>query len=194
MIDYLQPDFYRFNQDSIKLVKFIVTRESKSETILDLGAGCGVLGFELAKVFNPTHLHLVEVQPEYLPFLESNSNFFLPPATKLSISIQSFKEFSSSTKYSLICSNPPYYLPGSGQLSPDPRRNIARSFVRDGWESLLLVVENSLEQEGKAYFVLKNDFKLRQHVEIQLSRFSFQYYWQELEDVIILTLVRLNKN
>ena len=47
--DYLQPDFYHFNEDSIQLVRFIKENidNSTEHSALEVGAGCGVISCEL---------------------------------------------------------------------------------------------------------------------------------------------------
>ena len=47
--DYAQPDYYRFSQDSLDLVKFALDNYSfrKQDQVIDICAGCGVVGMEL---------------------------------------------------------------------------------------------------------------------------------------------------
>ncbi len=70
--DYDQPEFYRFNEDSLKLVKWVLLRVSSAQTILDLGAGSGIIGIELSRVLLPSKLTLVEVRQEYSAHLDTN--------------------------------------------------------------------------------------------------------------------------
>jgi tRNA1Val (adenine37-N6)-methyltransferase len=156
MTDYSQPDFYRFNQDSLELVKRVKHNVDKCESILDLGAGCGVIGLELARFYLPHTLALVELQQDYEPLLQHNLSFLMP-GTECSVHIKSFAQWRPTKKYEIIVCNPPYFLPGRGQKSKDPRRDLARSFHQDNWKELLCCIERSLTFEGKAFLVLKNE-------------------------------------
>ena len=173
MNDYHQPDFYRFNQDSIKLVNWVRAKLTRAESILDLGAGSGVIGIELAKNLNATVLDLLEVQTEYLPFLERNISEQLPVEIKSKIIQSSFGEWKPTKKYDLVVCNPPYYLPGRGEPSKDQRRNVSRSFVMDNWEILLKKMEDSIAPQGRAFIVVKEDPKviseIKRHTNLDLN-------------------------
>src|SRR5258708_4421753 len=117
MNDYSQPEFYKFNEDSIKLVRRVTEKVKAAEHILDLGAGSGIIGIELANYFHPESLTLVEVQKDYLPHLELNLKFQLKSKTDFFVELSSFGHWSPQKKYDLIVCNPPYFLPGHGEVS-----------------------------------------------------------------------------
>jgi tRNA1(Val) A37 N6-methylase TrmN6 len=58
--DYSQPDYYRFNSDSITLVNYLLKSMGPTESILDLGAGCGIIGIELARYLSPQKLRITK--------------------------------------------------------------------------------------------------------------------------------------
>ncbi len=188
--DYVQPDFYKFNGDSLKLVKFILKEVSTARKILDLGCGCGIIGIELSKVLNPSELHLVELQKDFSPFLLKNLKVLLHPGVVSRTFFTSFSEFHSSTKYDLIVSNPPYYLPGHGMLGPREERNKARCFQVDNWNILLKKVGEYLEVNGVFYFIIKNDPVLLKEIEQYSS--SFKVQWHSDKQLMIARLTRLN--
>lgn len=189
--DYSQPDFYRFNQDSLELVKWIINHVASAESILDLGAGSGIIGMELAQKFKPKKLTLVEVQREYEVHLQKNAERFVPVETQTSIVIESFSQFSPSTKFDLIVCNPPYYLPGRGEVSPDPARAIARSFIVDRWEILLKKVSEVMSEKGKCFFVLKKDEWLERYIVEKANACKLQINCQAKEGVMFLNCVHI---
>jgi tRNA1Val (adenine37-N6)-methyltransferase len=191
MTDYNQPDFYRFNEDSFKLVRFVQSHISEAHHILDLCAGCGVIGMELARSFK-SQLTLVEVQADYLPFLESNAEQFLLPGCQPNILISSLSEFSPEV-YDLIVCNPPYYLPSHGQRGTDARRDTARTFSLDGWKVLLQLIAECLTPEGRAFLVIKDQMIIRQEIRRSLPPVLILSEIRE-GDLVYLELVRLNKN
>jgi tRNA1Val (adenine37-N6)-methyltransferase len=188
--DYSQPDFYRFNQDSLELVKWIIQNVSEAESVLDLGAGSGVIGIELARSLKPRRLTLVEVQREYEVHLRKNMDTFVPADTHTNIVIESFSQFAPSIKYDLIVCNPPYYLPGRGEVSPDPARAIARSFIVDRWEILLKKVSEVMSEKGRCFFVLKKDEWLERYIVEKAESCSLRVRCCEYEKgIMILELI-----
>lgn len=192
--DYSQPDFYRFNEDSIKLVDWVQTREVLAESILDLGAGSGIIGIELARILKLKELTLVELQPEFLPHLESNCQKFLPKSVSYSIIMKSFLDFNSDQKFDLIVCNPPYYLPGEGELPKNPNRALARSFLTDSWPVLLSKICSNLSARGKSFIVLKNNMSLFESISKDASIIDLAVEKYDIGAVMILELFRLNKN
>lgn len=157
MTDYSQPDFYRFNEDSLKLVKFVCSEIKDANSILDLGAGSGIIGIELANKLLPEKLTLLELQEEWGEHLAYNLRTFLDPRVKSEVAFSSFGKWDSSEKFELIVANPPYYLPGHGQESQDKRKHLARTFAVDSWEILLKLIAQNLNHKGNAFIVVKND-------------------------------------
>ena len=191
MSDYKQPEFYRFNRDSLLLVRRILESGISGDKILDLGAGCGVIGIELAIHLKPALLTSLELQKDFLPFIQTNSEYFIPSINH-SIASESFAAWNPDTEYDLIVCNPPYYLPDSGQPSSDMRRGMARTFLIDGWPSLLACIERSLSQEGRALVVVKNEKKIIELVREEVTKTKLKAKEEIVLDLIILELMRLN--
>lgn len=192
MSDYLQPEFYRFNEDSLKLVHLIKEKLSACSAILDLGAGCGVIGIELSSHFNPALLTLVELQNEFHDFLQQNCQKFVK--ANFEVFITSFGLWNPLYKYDLVVCNPPYYLPHSGQQSPDERRGRARSFIYENWEVLIQCIDRSLSNKGRAFLVIKNDSKILQTARKAMRKYEFEITEEQVDDLIIFDLMRLNIN
>jgi tRNA1Val (adenine37-N6)-methyltransferase len=192
--DYSQPDFYRFNEDSTALIKWVLDSGLTPSSVLDLGAGSGILGIELARILKPQTLTLVEVQDEFLPFLKINTDRILPPSVTPVIVIKKFSEYSSADKFDLIVCNPPYYLPGKGEVSKNPNRAVARSFMVDSWTLLLAKISELLASEGRAFIVLKSDDSLLKMITQEVKNLNLSVKKNELHTVMIVELFRLNKN
>lgn len=193
MSDYLQPNFYRFNQDSLLLVKYVVSKVHSAINVLDLGAGTGILGLEIARSIPVNKVTFVEIQKEYEPYLKSNIDIFIPKEVKSEVLLLSFSDFRPEEEWDLIVCNPPYYLPDSGKPSSDLNRNIARSFFIDGWRVLLEKVLQSLSENGKAYFVIKDEVKIRAEVERNLPA-GLRIQEEKNGDLLFLVLSRLKKD
>lgn len=182
MIDYLQPDFYRFNQDSLILSKWVIEHFSEAKNVLDIGTGCGVIGLEIAQKLELKKLCLLELQSDYRPFLEKNVAQFAPKGLEVELVFSAFSEWITKRKFDLIVCNPPYYLPHAGRPSLDQRRGLARSFLKDGWPSLIRFIQDRLSPEGRAFLVIKNERELLKQIE------GTNFLKHDLGDVLILEL------
>lgn len=152
MSEYHQPVFYRFNEDSLLLVREVAAVRTTAKNLLDIGAGSGVIGIELANKLGVQNVHFLELQRDWGPVLERNVAEFLP-GRETQIFWDSVSRWKPGMKYDLIVSNPPYYLPGNGQLSPDPVRAKCRSFLEDDWKTLGEKIVVALAPGGSAYVV-----------------------------------------
>lgn len=194
MSEYSQPDFYRFSEDSLRLVDFVVKLSLEPfKKIADFGAGCGVIGIELARRLNPQSVCFLEAQTEFQPHLKKNIDLFLSGQIETEILLGTFSECPWEERgFDLILCNPPFYLPGHGEVGKDPRRHICRSFHLDSWDILFGLISKNLAPQGLACFVLPNEEKLLRYItKIASSRFVVT---QSTERNLCFLSVRLNEN
>jgi tRNA1(Val) A37 N6-methylase TrmN6 len=190
MRDYSQPDFYRFNSDSLHLVSWVKERfDSRPLSVLDIGAGCGVMGLELAQHFKPDSLTLLEFQKDFISHLKANIEWLNLPM-KIRVEINSIGEWEVEEKFDLIVCNPPYYLPSAGKRSKDLRRDFSRSFLKDGWSVLASRLQKV--QKNKSYLVIKDEPLIKKEALKHLEAF-FEIREESRQSVILLELC-LNKN
>lgn len=189
MNDYIQPSFYRFNEDSLKLVKWLASRKPQCTNLLDLGAGCGVIGIELSNYLLPAKLTLLEGQKEFIPYLENNISTQLKAEPDIEIVESTFGQWNPPSQYDLIVCNPPYYLKGHGQEASDPAKNMARSFVVDDWRVLLKLIEKALAKTGRAFMVVKNDHRILKEVE---KSSDLELIIHQQDELVFLELSRLD--
>jgi tRNA1Val (adenine37-N6)-methyltransferase len=192
MNEYSQPSFYRFNEDSIKLIDFVLERHNTAVSILDMGTGSGIIGIELAKILKPKSLCLLEGQKEWLEYLRKNVATFLGQNISVEIIIETFGNWEPQKKFDLIVCNPPYFLPGHGEASTNQLRNNARSFVIDDWSILIKKVDLTLLDSGRAYFVIKDDLRIVKIIEENTKNLSVVKI--KKEGLLFLELLRLNIN
>lgn len=168
MSDYLQPDFYHFSQDSIFLAKTAVldSFEFKPKSLLDLCAGCGVVGLEMCE--NSDHFKrfvAVEAQKSFNPFLTENLKRIRSDIST-EIIFSTLGELSLIEKFECIVTNPPYFKAGHGRRSDNQERQICRSFELDDFEILLKIIKERLCPTGRAYVVYPN----KESMELKLLR------------------------
>lgn len=62
---------YRYNSDSLILADFVLKQGVKGN-ILDVGAGCGIIGILLKKNVINLNLSLIDIQKENIELIEKN--------------------------------------------------------------------------------------------------------------------------
>jgi len=140
-------------------------------SVLDIGAGTGILGLMMAQRSNAEQIDAIEVDDD--AFEECVLNFENSPwADRLycyHADLQEFVDEMEDEHYDLIVANPPFY--SENHFSPDDSRTMARFQASMPFEHLLESVAVLLAEEGvfsviipfkeEAYFIkLAADFGL----------------------------------
>lgn len=166
--DYSQPASYRFSLDSVLLAK-AAARELKSEQnipanfrVLDLCAGCGVVGFELAH-FEPRlkNFDFLEIQPAYHGHFEENlrrTSYLGIKAHWLAMNYRDLLTAKAHARghYDLVISNPPYFEKDQGKIPPDELKARSRFFLDADFAELLQVIDAVLKPHGHAFVLVRN--------------------------------------
>lgn len=161
---YSQPEEYHFSLDSIHLAEFLAqhlqTRKDLSTLrVLDLCAGCGVIGIELSWYLRElTRLDFIEIQDVYTPHFQQNVATVNRPELQLNWHLLNYDcllEEIWKNSFDLIVSNPPYFRPEQGILSPSEFKNRCRFFLDSTFHNFIRALENGLAPNGEAYFLLR---------------------------------------
>jgi tRNA1Val (adenine37-N6)-methyltransferase len=119
--------------------------------ILDIGSGSGLLSLMLAQKSLTCHIDAVEIEPSAAQ--QSKLNFNNSPwGDRIHVYTESIQSFTSSEKYDLIISNPPFF--SNYLASPDKKINSAHHTVSLSMEDLLAGVKKFLKPEGKFRVIL----------------------------------------
>ncbi|MEO5668185.1 MAG: methyltransferase [Bdellovibrionota bacterium] len=169
MNGYSQPPDYRFSHDSVELAQraseFLVeatTNRTGPIRILDLGAGSGVVGLEIARFAKcALKIDFVEIQPEYGPHFEQNLKWIqgLAPGftgTWRQMNYEHLLVPEEAEKYDLVVSNPPFFDRGQGNLPPSPFKARARFFLDSSFERMCEAIAHVLRPGGQAYFLVRD--------------------------------------
>jgi len=104
-----QPDSgYCYNSDSLFLYDFINSFHPKGK-VLDVGAGCGIVGLLVARDNEKVQLEAVEKQEVFRHFCKTNARVNKIPYKLYECD---FLELDERNKYDYIISNPPFYPAG----------------------------------------------------------------------------------
>lgn len=163
--DYLQPDFYRFSEDSLHLIRTLDEFNLiNGERVMDLCAGSGVVGLEYSlRSQTVKQLDFCEIQEEFLVYLKQNEKLFLRPGIQSDLYHDSYKNLLErpdlKNYYDCVLANPPYFHPGHGLISPDEKKNRCRFFMDASLEDLFEVYHHLLSATGNGFMVIRNDQK-----------------------------------
>ncbi len=154
--DYRQPRFYRFNEDSLKLVSFTQSLNiAQNSRFLDIGSGCGVIGIELAKL-NPSWSGvLLEPQEEFIEYIKLNQKLYDTQYLKLVQSSIESADFSE--KFNLIVFNPPYFFEERGRASKCQLRHSCRHINYETLSKWFEIAFNLLERGGKLIYCFRKN-------------------------------------
>ncbi|MDD4974064.1 MAG: methyltransferase [Bacteriovorax sp.] len=165
--DYFQPEEYRFSLDSVflaqKVAKLIETEaEVANWQVLDLCAGCGIIGLELSlHAKRRMNIDFLEVQEIYRTFFDKNKEMIYPEAESsqyrfLNLNYQKLLEEKYENTYDLIVSNPPYFFKDEGLLSPNDFKNRCRFFLDSDFKTLINAIVFALKPNSSAYLLVRS--------------------------------------
>ncbi|MBL1244228.1 MAG: methyltransferase [Sulfurimonas sp.] len=104
-----QPESgYSYNSDSLFLYDFISRFNPKGE-LLDVGAGCGIVGLLVGRDFKKANVSAVEKQELFIKYAKKNA---LLNEIEYQLFESNFLELEEQKKYDFIVSNPPFYPEG----------------------------------------------------------------------------------
>lgn len=148
-----QPAGYRFSKDSLLLAAF--PAPGKARRVLDLGAGCGVVGFGflLAHPECAASLTALDISPEMVAASQENAGRlgFADRFTAIEADISNLPNLSGlkSNSFDLCLLNPPYRAAGTCRTSPHPARAAARQETTATLADFLAVASRLLAPKGR---------------------------------------------
>lgn len=121
MLLYQPQEGYCYNSDSIFLYDFINGFNPRGR-MLDVGAGCGVVGLLVARDNPRVELEAVEKQAPFVRYASKNAEV---NGIDYRIHHTDFLDFHDEKGFDYIVSNPPFYHEGASRSS-DPMIHTAR--------------------------------------------------------------------
>jgi tRNA1Val (adenine37-N6)-methyltransferase len=161
---YSQPSEYHFSLDSIQMAEHVATqikdhKNLESFRVMDLCAGCGVIGFELAwHLRSLKHFEFVEVQDVYRSHFEENKKIVGRADVEWNFHLLNYESLQTEEwKHSvdLVLCNPPYFRLGQGKLSPSEFKNRCRFYIDSDFKNLIESILWVLKPGAEAYLLLR---------------------------------------
>lgn len=148
-------DGYRFSIDPVLLAHFV--RLAKGENVLDLGAGCGIIGlillYRAGKAIQT--LTALELQPGLVQLIRENirRNRLNEQMQVIEGDLRNIKEFCTPGSFSTVVCNPPFYPVGSGRTTSNKEAEIARHQVTCTVSEVIAAAAMAVKNRGKVYLV-----------------------------------------
>ncbi len=111
MLLYQPESGYCYNSDSVFLYDFISSFQPKGK-VLDVGAGCGVVGLLVARDNPKVQLEAVEKQEAFVFYAKTNARV---NQIEYKLHEGDFLDLDENEKYDYIISNPPFYHDGASR-------------------------------------------------------------------------------
>lgn len=161
--------------------------------VLDVGAGCGILGLLLKRDFKSINLSLLEIQERNLEILRLNSLQNDLPAEILHAD---FAEFKSKKRFDFIVSNPPFYRERIS-LSKEPHMALSKSAASLSLRDFVRSANAHLKPGGTLIFCyeagkLAKICELLGEFRLNLTRLGFVY--PDISRPAKLALLQARKN
>ncbi len=120
------------------LAMLSVAEFEKSDKVLDLGCGYGVVGILAAKIIGPQNVWMLDIDPRAVELAQENAGLNGVPDVQI-IESDGFTSLNEKD-FTLILCNPPYHVDFSV-----PRRFIEKGFNRLGIEDRMYLVTKRKE-------------------------------------------------
>lgn len=140
---------YRFSIDAFLIANFVALK--RSERLLDIGTGCGIIPIYLAKKGFTNHMLGVEIQDDLFHLAIKNKalNNVSDHIQFLKGDIRHHVSKLKKEHFNVIVSNPPYTKKNSGRVSPGDSRYIARYESFLDLSELLSATASLLNKKGR---------------------------------------------
>ena len=175
-------NLFKITNDPLFLADFCRENIKKSGTLLDIGAGNGILPLLLCNA-NLTEISAVEIQKNSFDCLEKNidlnslSDKIIPYHTDIN-------DFFPDFEFDYIISNPPYYRENSGSLSQSEEISIAKFEIKMTLDNLILNIKRLLKNHGTFYIII---------IPGRLNDVLKAIYFQRLNISKLRTVIHNNK-
>lgn len=142
-------DGYRFSVDSILLAHF--SSPHRSERVLDLGCGCGVVSLIMAFRHPNISIDCLEIQPALARLARMNAvdNGFSGRMRVFEGDMRDSGALPERTPYDRVVCNPPYRRRDGSRINRDPEQAAARHEITADLDAVIAAADRTLGIGGR---------------------------------------------
>lgn len=152
---YQHTSGYRFSIDPVLLAHFVHLK--KDESILDLGAGCGIISMILLyrQAANIQKITAFELQQGLVALAKKNchANNFQQQMAVVQGDLRSISNSFAAEHFSTVVCNPPFFVAGSGRKSLNEEALIARHQIECTLGEVIEAAAYVLKNRGRFFCV-----------------------------------------
>ncbi len=154
---------YRYSLDPLLLASFCQAIKP-TDSIIDLGAGCGIISLVLARIKPESTVVAIENNLEMAQIVELNiqQNGLGDRVSGHAEDIINLRDSYPDSTFDLVVSNPPFRKAGSGKISPIIGRDSARHETTAKLSDFLSAAKYLVKPSGRICFI---------HLPSRLSEF-----------------------
>lgn len=143
----------RITTDSLCLLDFILPL-GQDDTVIDLGAGAGLIPLMLAWRTPATRIVGIEIDPQACAIATKNvaANSLEKRITIINDDLREAVNIFAEGSFRIVASNPPFRKAGAGRQSPDSRRELARAETAT-LKELIEVSKHLAGRDGRIFYV-----------------------------------------
>lgn len=142
---------HSITSDSAFLVKTISDQIlQESINLLELGSGNGIISIMLSYYHPKWKIMGIEIQEHLVELSRDNAKLSETSPTFIKADL---RVFTSSQKYDLIVSNPPYFPKDKGRISPIQERAISRHEITCNMLDIMECIKRNLKKDGCAFIL-----------------------------------------
>lgn len=142
---------HSITSDSAFLVETISDQISQeSINLLELGSGNGIISIMVSHYHPKWKIRGIEIQEHLVEISRENAK--LSETTPAFIKAD-LRVFTSSQKYDLMVSNPPYFPKDKGRISPIRERAISRHEITCNMLDIMKCIKRNLKKDGCAFIL-----------------------------------------
>ncbi len=153
---YQDEKLYKFTSDAIKLAKFC--RIKSSDKVLDMCAGCGVVGLYAYSINKCDKIYFNDIQPQMCKLLDKNIKLNnLQDSAKVickdlaELSIDDFEK-----ALDVIMCNPPYFKL-NGKITPREDIAICKHEIATNLQTIISKAGKLIKPKGRFYLVIPSE-------------------------------------
>lgn len=193
---FQDDETFMFGVDSVLLSDFAADSIHKTDEVLDLGCGNGIIPILLAKTSNAKKIAGLEIQKEQAEMAEKSVKFnSLEDKIKIvNGDVKRIQDFFESKTFSVVTTNPPYAI-YNGQDNKNDSITIARQEKSGTLEDFVNAASFVLNPNGKFFMIhrpnrLAEIFKCLEQNKFQVKRIQFVFPSADKDATMVLIEAR----
>ena len=168
---YQDENLYKFTSDSILLAKFCNIKHT--DAVLDMCAGCGVVGFYAYSINKFNKLYLNDIQPEMCRLIKKNIelNDLNDKCDVMCKDLSLLKVEDFGKPLDVIVCNPPYFKCG-GKTNEREDVAMCRHEITTNLNKIVSKASELIKVRGRLYFVIPATRMCESVIELNKNNFE----------------------